>query len=154
MKESQNSIKINSHKDQFNISYILELKGTILNYEKIIVSYHSVIRELQDRVYDFMKDAIEKEEEADAFHDAFKNYETEMYELLAEKMSLDLENKKLKRNMKESEKTPTFGNHFTKVNTPIAPIGKIIEDSLETGPRIRKAKRKSRNGTIKLQKEA
>lgn len=47
------------------------IKELIVEYEEIIYHHHNIIRELQQRVYEYLEDAIYKEQEADRFYENF-----------------------------------------------------------------------------------
>ena len=47
-------------------AYIRKLEEIIFEYEKIILNDQNSIKDLQDRVYEYLGDALEKEEEFEA----------------------------------------------------------------------------------------
>ena len=77
--------------------YIEELEKVIFDYENIILSHIEVIKDLQGHVYEYLEDAIEKEEDADVYYENLIMVENGLNQTLRQKIVLEKENRRLKK---------------------------------------------------------
>ncbi len=99
-----------------NAAYIEKLESMILKYESIIKSDQEMVEELQERVYEYLKDALEKEQEAESLYTKLYEYENTINSILVEKITMELENKRLKKVIIQSEKKlELLGNQLIRV---------------------------------------
>lgn len=110
----------------------MELEAYLLEYEHIIQSKNKTIRNLQAKVCEYLADNISKERLQESVSDELMQYETEINRLLLDKISLENENKRLKKIVTASEKKlSAIGNRIIhaargKPNQPSSPGKKIL----------------------------
>jgi hypothetical protein len=75
-------------KSSKNAAYIEKLESMILKYESIIKSDQEMVEELQDRVYEYLRDALEKEQEAELLYTKLYEYENTINSILVEKITM------------------------------------------------------------------
>ena len=73
-----------------------------MQYEGIIASHVDVIKDLQGHVYEYLEDAMEKEEDADVYYENLLIVENGLNQTLRQKVILEKENRKLKRMIEAS----------------------------------------------------
>ena len=59
---------------------------------------------MQERVYEYLGDAIAKENEVEMLYDDLLQYENDINNILLEKISIETENKRMKKMISASEK--------------------------------------------------
>lgn len=75
-------------KSSNNAAYIEKLESMILKYESIIKSDQEMVEELQERVYEYLRDALEKEQEAELLYTKLYEYENTINSILVEKITM------------------------------------------------------------------
>jgi hypothetical protein len=64
----------------------------------------STIEELQEKVCEYLRDALEKEQEAEMLYSKLVEYECAMNNILVEKITLEIENKRMGKAVELSER--------------------------------------------------
>lgn len=82
----------------------------------MLVEDHGTIEELQDKVCEYLKDALDKEQEAENLYIKLVDLENTLNNILVEKVSLEVENKRLLKSIELSEKKlAMLGNRLIEV---------------------------------------
>lgn len=84
--------------------YRRKLEKVIAKYELIISHDMDIIKELQERVEEYLGDAIEKERECEEMAEDIGALEMDMSALLHEKIAVEMENKRMKKMIAASER--------------------------------------------------
>lgn len=62
--------------------YARKLENLLKKYERIIIDNQGMIDDLQDKVYEYLKDALEKETEAEGLYLKLVDYENTINNIL------------------------------------------------------------------------
>lgn len=147
---SSMSIDFGNHQKEVDdqSTYIKDLKDIISDYEKILIENQGTIKELHGYVYEYLGDAMEKEQQAQNLYDNLLHFESDLNEVMLQKINMQRQNKKLKRMIAASErKISAIGNRLI-----YAAKDKLDDDSYvkEKGNDIKVKNMKSQNSTIKM----